>query len=77
MFLIKKNNILEFYSWCECDYSIYLQISTKTSRWIGSCDNINIEDGDPENINFMFGGNKAVDDDEPSQAQEQIRQIQE
>lgn len=55
VFLIKKNNILEFYSWCECDYSIYLQISTKTSRWIGSCDIINIEDGDPENINFMFG----------------------
>jgi len=54
-FLIKGNNIIEFYSWCECDHSIYLQINAKTSRWIGLCDIINIEDGDPENINFMLG----------------------
>jgi hypothetical protein len=56
VFLIKGATILEFYSWCDYDYSMYLQINKKRPLWIGNVSHINIEDNDPENIVFLLSG---------------------
>ena len=53
-YLIKKNNIIEVYSWCDPSYSLYLQINMKRPAWIGTLDIINTESGDPDNIQYLL-----------------------
>jgi hypothetical protein len=55
IFLIKGNNIIEFYSYYDVDRSLYVEINYKLGIWIGNVNIINITNGDPENINFMLG----------------------
>jgi len=55
IFLIKDNNIIEFYSYYDVDRSLYVEINYKLGIWIGNVNIINITNGDPENINFMLG----------------------
>lgn len=56
VFLIKGANILELHSYCDYNYSIYLQINTKQPAWIGKVAIINIAPKDPENIKFLLDG---------------------
>ena len=56
IFLIKNNNILEFYSWCDYNHSMYLQINKKKSIWLGKPLIINIEHNDPEDLIFLLDG---------------------
>ena len=56
IFLIKGANILELHSYCDYNYSIYLQINTKQPAWIGKVAIINIAPKDPENIKFLLDG---------------------
>ena len=59
VFLIKGNNIIECYAWCDFDYSMYVQINQSGSAWRGSIDAVNIEEGDPHNIEFMLDGGNS------------------
>lgn len=56
IFLIKGSNILEFYSWCDYNYSLYLEINKQQPIWIGKVSSINIEFKDPENIKYLLDG---------------------
>jgi len=60
VFLIKGLNILEFYSWCDYNHSLYLQINNKQPLWIGKVSIINIEPKDPENIKFLLDGAETI-----------------
>lgn len=55
-FLIKGNNIIEFYSWCDSDYSMYLQINKRKPTWIGKPIIINKELNDPEKLDYFLDG---------------------
>ena len=59
IFLIKNNNILEFYSWCDFNHSCYLQINKTKPVWLGTPILINYECGDPENIIYLLSGNRV------------------
>ena len=56
VFIIKESNILEFYSYCHCNYSMFVTANKKTSLWIGKTNIINMEKKDPENIKFIMDG---------------------
>jgi hypothetical protein len=43
IFLIKGNNIIQCYCWCDYDHSMYLQICEKNPKWIGNINIINLE----------------------------------
>jgi hypothetical protein len=58
IFLIKGSNILEFYSYCDYNYSLYVQVNKKQPLWIGKVSTINIEYKDPENIKFLLEGSE-------------------
>ena len=60
VFLIKGNNIIECYSWCDNNFSLYLQINKKIPIWIGKFIIINIENEDLENIKFLLDGNEII-----------------
>ena len=53
-YLIKCNNIIEIYSYIDIAYSKYIQINKNISSWISKINIINLEKGDPENINYIF-----------------------
>ena len=53
VFLIKNNSIIEFYSYCDYNYSMYLQLTKKRPLWIGLVKIINLELYDSESINFL------------------------
>ena len=55
-YLIKGNNILETYAWCDSAYSLYLQTNVKRSMWIGDIYVINVENNDPENLEYILNG---------------------
>ena len=54
VFLIKGNNIIEFYSYADSHHSPHVQVNYKIPTWIGTISPINIEPGDPENINYIL-----------------------
>lgn len=56
VFLIKGNNILEFYSYCDNNHSLYMQLNVKKPLWIGIVDIIFLHQSDPENIKFLLDG---------------------
>jgi hypothetical protein len=56
MYLIKGNNIIECYSYCEYAYSMYLQINKKNSIWVSKLHSVNIEPNDPESIEYLLQG---------------------
>jgi hypothetical protein len=43
IFLIKDNNIIQCYCWCDWEHSMYLQICEKNPKWIGNINVINLE----------------------------------
>ena len=55
-FLIKDNNIIEFYCWCDSNYSMYLQINKQKPMWIGNTFIINKELNDPEKLEYFLDG---------------------
>ena len=61
-YLIKKNTILEIYSWCDSSYSFYIQLNIKRPTWISKIDIISCENNDPNNVNYILNGSKTFDD---------------
>lgn len=61
-YLIKKNTILEIYSWCDSSYSFYIQLNIKRPAWISKIDIVNCENNDPCNVNYMLNGSEIFDD---------------
>lgn len=55
VYLIKGNNIIEFYSYWEVT-SLYIQINYSKPVWFCKITIVNYEHGDPENLNFLFNG---------------------
>ena len=55
-FLIKGNNIIEFYCWCDSNHSMYLQINKHIPTWIGKPFIINKELNDPEKLEYFLDG---------------------
>jgi hypothetical protein len=63
-YLIKNNNIIEIYAWCNPSHSLYLQINIMRPAWMGAITIINIETGDPYNIEYLLNNcNKFNDPD--------------
>ena len=58
--LIKGDNIIEFYSWCDCNYSRYIQINRTDPIWVCKTTIINIAERDPDNIRFLMDGNECM-----------------
>lgn len=54
LFLIKGNNIIEFYAYIDPCTSIYLTHSVTKKKWIGTVNKINISDGDPHNLHYTL-----------------------
>jgi hypothetical protein len=61
VFLIKNDNIIECYSWCDYNHSMYIQINRKYNMWIGKLDAINIDQSDSSNIKFILDGSDIFD----------------
>jgi hypothetical protein len=55
-YLIKGDNILETYSWCDNEHSLYLQINVKKPMWLGKISIVNIDARDSENLEFLLDG---------------------
>jgi hypothetical protein len=55
-YLIKGNNILETYAWCDNSYSLYLQIKVKRPMWICNISIVNKDKSDSENLDFLLDG---------------------
>lgn len=55
-YLIKGNNILETYAWCDSAYSLYLQMNIKRPMWVGKICIVNVEKNDPENLEYILDG---------------------
>lgn len=60
VYLIKNNNIIHFYSYCDNAYSLYSQVNMKKPMWICKPHIINIEKDDPEHIQFLLDGTKII-----------------
>jgi hypothetical protein len=56
IYLIKGNNIIKCYSYCDYTHSMYLQINKKKSIWIAKLDSVNIEPNDPESVEYLLQG---------------------
>ena len=56
IYLIKGNNIIECYSYCDYSYSMHLQINNKKALWIAKLDSVNIEHNDPESVEYLLQG---------------------
>ena len=54
VFLIKNDNIIECYSWCDYNHSMYIQINKKYNIWIGKIHMINLDSSDSENVKFLL-----------------------
>ena len=54
--LIKGENIIEIYSWCEYKHSLYLQINKMKPMWLANIQIINTAENDPENLEFILDG---------------------
>lgn len=56
VYLIKGDNIIECYSYCDNSYSMYLQINKKQPVWIAKINPVNIELNDPEKVRYFLQG---------------------
>lgn len=56
VYLIKGNNIVHFYSYCDHAYSLNMQFNAVRPLWLCKSDIVNVEKGDPEHIQFILGG---------------------
>ena len=59
-FLIKNNNIIELYSYCNYKQSLYIPISKYRDSWVCNIDVINIQEGDPENVLMFVDGINVI-----------------
>jgi len=55
-YLIKGENIIEIYSWCDYKHSLYLQINKTKPVWVSNIQIINVAENDPENLEFILDG---------------------
>jgi hypothetical protein len=55
-FLIKNDNIIECYSYCDYNRSMYVQINKRHNTWVGILDIINLDSVDSENVKFLLNG---------------------
>lgn len=55
-YLIKNNTIIEIYSWCDYAHSMYIQINSFRPTWLAKMNIINVENGDPDNIEYILDG---------------------
>jgi hypothetical protein len=63
-FLIKNNNIIELYAYCNYKQSVYIPITKYKDEWVCNINIINIQEGDPENVlMFVEGINKINNSD--------------
>jgi len=61
-YLIKGDNILEIYSWCDKAYSMHLQFSIYRPKWLGEIHIINKELHDPEKLEYILDGCDSFQD---------------
>lgn len=54
VFLINGKNIIECYSYCDYNYSFYIQINRKQPMWIGRLNIINKSDKYPEHMEYLL-----------------------
>jgi len=54
--LIKGENIIEIYSWCDYSHSLYAQINKMKPVWLAEIQIINLAENDPENLEFILDG---------------------
>lgn len=59
-FLIKNNNIIEIYAYCDYRRSLYIPITKYRDDWLCNIDVINIQEGDPENILMFVDGMNRI-----------------
>jgi hypothetical protein len=60
IYLIKGNNILHFYSYCDNAFSLHMQFNIHRPMWICKPNIINTEHGDPERLNFLMDGTETI-----------------
>lgn len=61
-YLIKGNNILEIYSWCDKAHSLHLQVSIYKPVWLSKIYIINKELHDPEKLEYILDGCDSFQD---------------
>lgn len=54
IYLIKGNNIICFYSYIDPTYSARIEINIKINTWLCRIEVVNVEGGDPENLNELI-----------------------
>jgi hypothetical protein len=64
LYLIKNNNIMYFYSYFDSCFSPYIKCSMIKKIWISVSDVVNMEVGDPENLNEIIKYYPTIRDSE-------------
>lgn len=59
-YLIKGNNIICLYSYCDYGQSQHVQINKKKDRWTCNISIMHMENGDPENLMFLVGDSDRI-----------------
>jgi len=59
-YLIKNNNIIGFYAYCDYNRSMHTKVSILKNMWVCNLDIINLHADDPENIEFLVGGSDHI-----------------
>jgi hypothetical protein len=60
VYMIKGNNILHFYSYCDHAHSLHMQINATRPLWLCKTDIVNVVDGDPEHMRFILEGMEII-----------------
>ena len=54
VYLIKGNNIMYFYSYIDPEFSYHIEVNMKRPRWLSISEVVNMDTGDPENLNEII-----------------------